>query len=79
VRIVHSLGAQGHYALDGGADAAVRRWLAAQRRDRGFGNGRLARNLFEAAVANQATRLVDVSDPTDEQLTTLTAADIPVP
>ena len=53
------------------------RWLAAQPRDRGFGNGRLARNLFEAAVANQATRLVALDRPTDEQLTTLTAADVP--
>ena len=55
------------------------RWLEAQPRDQGFGNGRLARNLFEAAVANQATRLVTVDEPTDEQLTTLTADDIPVP
>ena len=36
---------------------------AAQPRDRGFGNGRLARNLFEAAVANQATRLVALDRP----------------
>jgi hypothetical protein len=28
-------------------------------------------------VANQATRLVALDRPTDEQLTTLTAADIP--
>jgi Cdc6-like AAA superfamily ATPase len=79
VRIVESLGAEGRYTLDEGARAAVRRYLAAQPRDRGFGNGRLARNLFEAAVANQATRLVAGADPTDEQLTTLTAADIPAP
>ena len=47
--------------------------------DRGFGNGRLARNLFEAAVANQASRLVALDHPTDDQLTTLTAEDIPAP
>jgi hypothetical protein len=57
----------------------VRAWLAAQPRDQGFGNGRLARNLFEAAVANQASRLVAIDGPTDDQLTTLTAADIPTP
>ena len=45
----------------------------------GFGNGRLARNLFEAAVARQASRLVTIENPTDEQLTTLTAEDIPGP
>jgi AAA lid domain/ATPase family associated with various cellular activities (AAA) len=75
--IVESIGATGRYSLDEGGRAAVRRWLAAQPRDRGFGNGRLARNLFEAAVANQATRLVALDHPSDEQLTTLTAADIP--
>ena len=79
VAIVESLGAKGRYSLDDGARAAVRAWLAAQPRDRGFGNGRLARNLFEAAVANQATRLVAVADPSDDQLTTLTAGDIPTP
>ena len=77
--IVDSLGAKGHYRLDDGAGAAARRWLAAQPRTRGFGNGRLARNLFEAAVAHQATRLVEIDDPTDEQLVTLTTADIPGP
>jgi len=77
--IVEAIGAGGSYHLDDGARAAVRAWLAAQPRGRGFGNGRLARNLFEAAVANQATRLVDVAEPTDEQLTTLRADDIPSP
>jgi hypothetical protein len=75
--IVEAIGATGRYSLDEGGRSAVRGWLAAQPRDRGFGNGRLARNLFEAAVANQATRLVALEHPTDGQLTTLTAADIP--
>jgi hypothetical protein len=75
--ILAALGAEGRYTLDDGARAAAAAWLAAQPRDRGFGNGRLVRNLFEAAVANQASRLVAVERPSDEQLTTLTAADIP--
>jgi Cdc6-like AAA superfamily ATPase len=79
VEIVESLGAAGRYTLDDGARAAVRAWLGAQPRDRGFGNGRLARNLFEAAVTNQASRLVALDHPTDDQLTTLTAEDIPAP
>jgi hypothetical protein len=77
VAIVESLGRAGRYQLDPPARGAVRSWLAAQTRDRGFGNARLARNLFEAAVTNQATRLATVEHPTDDQLTTLTAADIP--
>ena len=79
VAIVESLGQKGRYRLDEQARAAVRAWLVTQARDRGFGNGRLARNLFEQAVANQASRLVALDNPTDDQLTTLTSADIPVP
>jgi AAA lid domain/ATPase family associated with various cellular activities (AAA) len=75
--IFETLCGSGRYTLDADARAAMRAWLAAQPRDRGFGNGRMARNLFEAAVANQATRFADVDQPSDEQLTTLTAADIP--
>jgi AAA lid domain/ATPase family associated with various cellular activities (AAA) len=79
VAIVESLGQKGRYRLDEQARAAVRAWLVTQPRDRGFGNGRLARNLFEQAIANQASRLVAIDNPTDDQLTTLTSADIPVP
>jgi hypothetical protein len=75
--IFEAIGAEGRYQLDESGRRAVLEWLAAQPRDAGFGNGRLVRNLFEAAVANQATRLVAGDQPTDEELTTLTAADIP--
>ena len=77
--IFEAIGSEGRYQLDDGGRRAVLGWFAAQPRDAGFGNGRLARNLFEAAVANQATRLVARDQPSDEELTTLTAADIPVP
>ena len=46
-------------------------------RDKGFGNARFIRNTFEAAVSNQASRLVASDEPTEEQLTTLVAADLP--
>lgn len=75
--IIDSLGERGGYHLDDGARAAARTWLDGVERDRGFGNGRTARNLFEHAVAAQATRLVTIAEPTDEQLTTLVAEDIP--
>ena len=75
--ILDAMGRKGRYHLDDGGRAAARRWFASQPRDRGFGNGRLARNLFEAAIANQASRLVGLEAPTDEQLTTLTAEDVP--
>ena len=74
-----SLGEKGGYELDPGARARARIWLDSVPRDKGFGNGRTARNLFEHAVATQATRLVADEHPTDDQLTTLVADDIPMP
>lgn len=67
---------KGRYDLDQDAQDAAVAWFGAHDRGHGFGNGRLARNLFEASVARHATRLVDVAEPSDEQLTTLEAADI---
>ena len=77
VQIFESLCTQSRYQCDDAARAKLRTFFAAQARTRGFGNGRLARNLFEAAVARQASRLVELENPTDEQLLTLTADDIP--
>jgi hypothetical protein len=79
VAIVDAIGAGSRYRLDEPARAAVRAWFAAHPRGTGFGNGRLSRNLFEAMVANQATRLVATRAPTVDQLTTLTVADLPAP
>jgi SpoVK/Ycf46/Vps4 family AAA+-type ATPase len=66
-----------HYRLTPTARRKVLAWFAAQSRDKGFGNGRLARNLFEAAVARHASRVVGVSDPSDRDLITLRPGDIP--
>ncbi|HYI62058.1 MAG TPA: AAA family ATPase [Acidimicrobiales bacterium] len=79
VAIFASMGEANGYRCDEGAAAAVRAWFEAQTRDKGFGNGRVARNLFEASVARHATRVVAVESPTDAQLTTLEAADVPGP
>ncbi|HEX4901603.1 MAG TPA: AAA family ATPase [Acidimicrobiales bacterium] len=68
---------RGGYRLTEDARAAVRDHLDAIPRTKGFGNGREARNLFEEAVARQASRIVQVEGPTDDQLVTLEAADIP--
>jgi len=64
------------YACTAGARRKVRDWFEAQPRDKGFGNGRLARNLFEAAVSRQASRIVAMTSPTDTQLQALTARDV---
>jgi Holliday junction resolvasome RuvABC ATP-dependent DNA helicase subunit len=77
VAIFESVGKESHYDLDESGRKAVKDWLAAQPRGPAFGNGRLARNLFQDCVTRQATRLVQVKNPTDEQLVTLVAEDVP--
>lgn len=51
--------------------------MAWKRRSRTFGNGRYARNLLEKCVEQQANRIVQISQISDEALMTLTADDIP--
>ena len=58
------------------AIAQLRTLITAEPRDEGFGNARFVRNLFEAALGNQAWRLRDVADPEVAQLRELTAADL---
>ena len=67
------------YTCSPDVEQYLRAWFAAQPRTKGFGNARLARNLFEAAVARQASRVVGHADPTDEQLMALTPDDIGPP
>jgi len=76
VAIFRSLCDANAYTLDDEAAAAVAAWFRAQPREKGFGNGRLARNLFESCVARQASRLVTLKDPTDAQLCALAAEDV---
>lgn len=77
VLIFSKLGNKNRYHANEAALAKVRSFFDAQPRDKGFGNARLARNLFEAAVANHASRVVGLSAASDEDLTTLVEADIP--
>jgi Cdc6-like AAA superfamily ATPase len=77
VEIFCEMGETNRYEPSDGAVERLRAILAATPRDRGFGNARFVRNVFEEAVSNQASRLVDSDEPTEEQLTTLIAADLP--
>jgi Cdc6-like AAA superfamily ATPase len=79
MQIFESIGAEHHYALDDGARAAVKIYFAAQERGPTFGNGRLARNLFEDCVARQANRIVTLATPSDHVLVTFVADDVPPP
>lgn len=77
VEIFTSIGAREQYHASDEAVARVREHLDAQVRGPTFGNARVARNLFEAAVELHATRVVALTEPGREELSTLTADDIP--
>ena len=76
VLIFLALGEKNQYACSDDALARVRYFVSVEPRTRGFGNARFVRNLFETAIAHQAQRVAPLTDPSDEQLTTLTASDI---
>ncbi|HVL26642.1 MAG TPA: AAA family ATPase [Acidimicrobiales bacterium] len=67
------------YAPTEEARQRLRAYVAAQPRGRSFGNARLVRNLFEAAVARHASRVVELEDVDDDVLVTLEGDDIPPP
>jgi len=64
------------YRFTSDGSAALARVLEAMPRGRGFGNGRAVRNLFEAALATHAQRVVQLPAPSDEDLTDLNEADV---
>jgi len=49
---------------------------ALDQRDEHFGNGRLARNLFEASIRHMSSRIVNITPLTRELLTTIAPQDI---
>ena len=53
--------------------------LLYEKRDEGFGNARVVRNLFEQIIQQQANRLVALDELSQELLQTITEADIPEP
>ncbi|WP_262402511.1 AAA family ATPase [Actinomadura sp. CNU-125] len=67
------------YRLSGDARDAVLAHFTSVKRDSGFGNGRAARRVFEAAVERQAQRLADRDDlPSGDELSELRADDLDV-
>lgn len=77
IEICQGIADHGGYRLSDEAIAKLRLVIDAVPRDRNFGNGRLIRNIFEEAMARQASRIVAVADPTTEQLEAIDAVDIP--
>ncbi|MCH5148760.1 MAG: AAA family ATPase [Clostridiales bacterium] len=47
-------------------------------RNKNFGNGRDVRNTFESIITRQSKRVARLSNPTDDEMTMITTADLPV-
>ncbi len=49
-----------------------------EKRDETFGNGRLARNIFEMTINNQANRIITLPNIDEQTLSLIENSDIPV-
>jgi predicted RNA-binding Zn-ribbon protein involved in translation (DUF1610 family) len=78
-RIMERMCDEHGYKLAPSAAEFVQRLLTHMHEKRGenFANGRDVRNLFEQALARQANRVGPLQNPTDEQLCSLEAPDVP--
>ncbi len=65
--------------LDGSADPKLLRIFDAAAGQKDFGNGRFARNLFEQARLNQASRILRISNPSEADIKTLISEDFKEP
>ncbi|HEX8844212.1 MAG TPA: AAA family ATPase [Pyrinomonadaceae bacterium] len=79
VKIFKSFCAKADYKLatEAEAELALIFSILTASRDETFGNARLARNLFEAAVSKQANRIVGLAEINNDILSSIEAADIP--
>jgi Holliday junction resolvasome RuvABC ATP-dependent DNA helicase subunit len=75
VTIVQGMCARHRYDLDDGALAALTRYFEQVPKGATFGNGRVARKVFESMVSNQASRIANEAAG-DEDLTGLVAEDV---
>lgn len=65
--------------LDDSADPKLLRIFETAAEQRDFGNGRFTRNLFEQARLNQASRILHMQNPSDEDIRTLVSNDFKEP
>ncbi|MFC8431238.1 right-handed parallel beta-helix repeat-containing protein [Streptomyces sp. NPDC057253] len=75
--IVEQQAEEHEYRLAPGAPEALRTYFTALPKGPAFGNGRTARQTFEAMVEKHASRVAQVDDPTTDDLTLLYAEDLP--
>ncbi|MEU6227710.1 right-handed parallel beta-helix repeat-containing protein [Streptomyces sp. NPDC047042] len=77
VSIVEHQAAQHQYELGPEAREVLTARFDAMPRDRGFGNGRTARQLFQAMTERQAYRVAELPDVSESDVMTLMPQDIP--
>ncbi|WP_211177548.1 right-handed parallel beta-helix repeat-containing protein [Pseudonocardia acidicola] len=77
VTIVRGMAAKHYYELDDEVLAALTRFFTHTPKGATFGNGRVARKVFETMIASQATRLASSASGGDAELSRLLPADVP--
>ncbi|MER6470780.1 right-handed parallel beta-helix repeat-containing protein [Streptomyces collinus] len=77
LRIVEQQADEHEYRLAPGAAEALLKYFTAIPKGPAFGNGRTARQTFEAMVERHASRVAQLADPSTDDLTLLYAEDLP--
>lgn len=77
LRIVEQQGEEHEYRLADGAGEALLKYFTALPKGPSFGNGRTARQTFEAMVERHAGRVAQLAEPSTDDLTLLYAEDLP--
>ncbi|MGW3916541.1 right-handed parallel beta-helix repeat-containing protein [Streptomyces sp. NPDC005070] len=77
LRIVEQQAEEHEYRLGPGAPEAVLKYFTCVPRGPAFGNGRTARQTFEAMVERHAGRVAKLDEPSTDDLTLLYAEDLP--
>ncbi|MGW2823856.1 right-handed parallel beta-helix repeat-containing protein [Streptomyces sp. NPDC001443] len=79
LRIVEQQAEEHEYRLASGTAQALLKYFADLPKGPAFGNGRTARQTFEAMVERHAGRVAQVAEPSKDDLTLLYAEDLPEP
>lgn len=79
LQIVRQQAQEHEYQLGEGTDEALLKYFTALPKGSSFGNGRTARQTFEAMVERHAGRVAQLTDPDTDDLTLLYGDDLPGP
>ncbi len=80
IEIVSLMSAKDGYTLDEGALQYLLEIFSElySKRDYNFGNARTVKNILNKAISNQEERILSITEPSDEELTTITFADVQI-